>query len=99
MGRNLGEPEELMPTRTMNTHLEPTSILRRHLPYVVPSKIDDELEWFFGYGEKHAGRATPWDPEGRWSAIASRVIGNWLSGIDRYDVEILRLAYAGMDRR
>jgi hypothetical protein len=27
---------------------------------------------------------TPWDPTGRWSSIACRVIGNWISGIDRY---------------
>jgi hypothetical protein len=83
-----------MPTTTMTTDLESTNYLGRHLPYVVPSNIDDELEWFFQHGEKHARGGMPWDPHGRWSTVACRVIANWLSGIDRYDAEILKLAYA-----
>jgi hypothetical protein len=77
----------------MTTNPEFNSPLLRPAPYVVPSKIDYELQWYFKH-EKRSRFGTPWDPEGRWGTIMHRVIGNWLSGIDRYDAEILRLAYA-----
>ena len=82
------------PTTTMNPDLESTLLDRLRLPYVVPSAIEDELEWFFEHGEKDIREPKPWDPECRWGILAYRVVGNWLSELDRYDAEVLKVAYA-----
>jgi hypothetical protein len=68
--------------------------LLQQLQYAVPSTLEDELDWFFIDGETHARGGKPWDPEGRWSAIACKVIRNWIAGMDRHDAEILTVAYA-----
>lgn len=78
----------------MNTTTQNSLLTQLRHPYVVPSTIDDELEWFFQRSEEDCRDGKPWDPERRWSTIAHRVVGNWLAGIDRYDAEILRVAYA-----
>jgi hypothetical protein len=78
----------------MNSDLKTTYFSHVPFPYVVPFAIEWELEWFFQNGPKQARQGAPWDPEAEWSRTAYRVIAAWLSGMDAYDREVLRVAYA-----
>jgi hypothetical protein len=79
---------------TMDPSLKFTNSCHARPPYVVPSNIEYELEWFFARGERDMKEGKPWDPFRRWSTIAHRIIGGWLSTMDEYDRDILRVAYA-----
>jgi hypothetical protein len=82
------------PMKTMNSELTYTNFCHAFPPYFVPSKIEHELEWFYQRGEEDITKGKPWDPERRWSKIAHRIVQGWLSAMDEYDRDVLRVAYA-----
>jgi hypothetical protein len=86
----------------MQTHIDP--IPTESIRFVVPPKLDHELEWFLEENQKPTrvlrlapkpgSPPAPPDPQEIKERIASAVIGGWLHAMDAYDADVLRCAYA-----
>lgn len=67
--------------------------------FVVPPKLDRELEWFF---EKHESAmnapVAPDDLDAVWEQIAYKTIRRWLQAMDDYEAGVLVCAYASGPR-
>jgi hypothetical protein len=86
----------------MQTHIDPIPV--QSVRFVVPFKLDCELEWFIEDNQepsparrlapKPGSPPAPPDPQEIKERIASAMIGGWLRAMDAYDADVLRCAYA-----